>query len=104
MKDSKDTISNEAMRGAIAALEALAILDMLEREGMPAELPVEHRRKRREVKRVHGKMHCLECGFRIRGLHHAEGEHHRQGQGTWTDAKGEMHSSKGKCEITASVY
>lgn len=78
-KDNKRIASDKAMLHALAALEALAILDMLEREGMPAELPIEHRRKRRKVKYAHGKMHCLECGFRIRGLHHAEGEHHKQG-------------------------
>lgn len=92
--DDKRIISNEAMLNAVAALEALAILNVLERAGMPTELPVEHRRKRRKQKFTHGKMHCLKCGFRIRGLHHAEGEHHRQG----------IRGSKGHCEITAGVY
>lgn len=100
MKDGQQTTIEDAVW---AELIDAYIAELLIREGMPAELPVEHRRQRRKRKFPHGKMHCLECGFHIRGLHHAKGEHHRQGQGTWTDVKGEMHSSKGRCRITRGL-
>jgi len=64
----------------------------LEKEGMPAELPVEHKRKRRKLKFINGKKACALCGFRIRGKHHEHGEHHRQGQ-----------HSKGHCSITKGM-
>jgi hypothetical protein len=41
------------------------------------DLPIEHRRMARKDKLDHGKPRCT-CGFRIRGKHHMEGEHHQR--------------------------
>jgi hypothetical protein len=77
MEKNGKTLDEKIQKKVRSRLIDLALMGLLAES--PAELPVEYRRKRRKRKSYHGKLRCNDCGFRIRGLNHAQGLHHLHG-------------------------